>query len=51
MWVDVSSLAVKVAFYTDCAIIEDSCCLRPIVAELDAVLRGVNLALKWWAMV
>ena len=40
------------------AIIKDTCWLQPIkntqhinMAELDAVLRGVNLTLKWQAMV
>ena len=53
MWMDANSLAVGVALDAKGAIIEDACWLRPIkniqdinVAELDAVLRGVNLALS-----
>lgn len=52
------SLVMGVALYADGNIIEDACWLRPIkdtqhinVAQLDAVLRGVSLALKWWATV
>ena len=52
VWVDASSLATGVAIEYDGAIIEDASCLQPVhadkhinLAELDAVLRGVNLAL------
>ena len=58
MWVDASSLATGVAIEYDGAIIEDTSWLRPVhadkhinLAELDAVLRGVNLALHWRASV
>ena len=56
MWVDASSLATGVAIEYDGAIIEDASWLRPVhadkhinLAELDAVLRGINLALHWKA--
>ena len=52
VWVDASSLATGVAIEYDGAIIEDASWLRPVhadkhinLAELDAVLRGINLAL------
>ena len=51
---DASSRNVGVAFDTKEAIIEDLCWLQPIkntqhinVAELEVVLRWVNLKLKW----
>ena len=56
MWVDASSLATSVAIEYDRAIIEDASWLQPVradkyinLAELDAVLRGINLALHWRA--
>ena len=56
VWVDASSLATGVAIEYDGAIIEDASWLRPVhadkhinLAELDAVLRGINLALHWKA--
>ena len=58
MWVDASSLATGVAFEYGRAIIEDASWLQPVhadkhinLAELDAVLRGINLALHWKANV
>ena len=58
VWVDASSLATSVAVEYDGAIIEDANWLRPVhsvkymhLGELDAVLRGVNLALHWRANV
>ena len=58
MWVDTSSLATGVAIEYDGVIIEDASWLRPVHAdkhihlvELDAVLRGINLALHWKASV
>ena len=58
VWVDASSLATGVAIEYDGAIIEDASWLRPVhadkhinLAELDAVLRGINLALHWKASV
>ena len=58
VWVDASSLATGVAIEHDGAIIEDASWLRPVhadkhinLAELDAVLRGINLALHWKASV
>ena len=54
VWVDASSLATGVAVEYDGAIIEDASWLRPVhadkhinLAELDAVLKSVNLALHW----
>ena len=51
VWVDASSLATGVAIEYDGAIIEDASWLWPVhadkhinLAELDAVLRGINLA-------
>ena len=58
LWVDASSLATSVAIEYDRAIIEDANWLQPVhadkhinLAELDAVLRGINLALHWRASV
>ena len=58
VWVNASSLATGVAIEYDGAIIEDTSWLRPVhadkhinLAELDAVLRGINLALHWKASV
>ena len=54
VWCDASSLAVSVVLEIGGIIVEDAAWLRkPLdvghinVAELDAVLKGVNLALKW----
>ena len=54
VWVDASSLAIAVLMEKDGAAIEDACWLRPTndaahinLAELDAVMKGVNLALQW----
>ena len=54
VWCDASSLAVGVALEMDGRLIEDAAWLRKAsdcahinVSELDAVLKGINLALKW----
>ena len=54
VWCDASSLATGVAFELDGKRIEDSCWLRKEddsahinVAELEAVLKGINLAISW----
>uniref|UniRef100_A0A5S6QNM3 Integrase catalytic domain-containing protein n=1 Tax=Trichuris muris TaxID=70415 RepID=A0A5S6QNM3_TRIMR len=53
VWVDASALALGVALEVDGAIIEDGAWLRPDdaghinMAELDAVIKGLNLALSW----
>ena len=56
VWMNASSLATGVLVEYNGAIIEDTSWLRPVhadkhinLAELDAVLRGVNLALHWRA--
>ena len=53
VWCDASSLALGVALEVQGSIVEDAAWLRKStdcahinVAELDAVLKGVNLALK-----
>ena len=58
VWVDPSSLALGIALVVDEFIVEDACwfCLendsRHInLAELDATLKGVNLAFQWQARV
>ena len=54
MWVDTSSLVIRVALERHETVLEDACWLRPEndaqhinLAELDAVLKGINLALQW----
>ncbi|KAK4322347.1 hypothetical protein Pmani_006904 [Petrolisthes manimaculis] len=53
VWVDASSLALGVVIEIDGCIIEDACWLRKDdsahinMAELDAVVRGLNLVLAW----
>jgi len=54
VWCDASSLAVGVCLEVDGHVVEDASWLRKMddgahinVAELDAVLKGINLALKW----
>ena len=54
VWVDASSLAISVLLEKNGAAIEDACWLRPTndaahinLAELDAVMKGINLALQW----
>ena len=54
VWVDASSVATKMAVGVNGSIVEEACWLRPIndprhinLAELDAVIKGVNLALQW----
>ena len=53
VWVDASSLALGVCIEANGNIIEDMCWLRDEsnshinMAELDAVIKGVNLAILW----
>lgn len=54
VWCDASSVAYGVALEIDGAVVEDAAWLRKEtdvghinIAELDAVMRGINLALKW----
>ena len=54
MWCDASSLATGVCLEVDGGIVEDASWLRRTddashtnLAELEAVLRGVNLAVSW----
>ena len=58
VWVDASLLGLGVALVVDEFIIKDTCWLWPEndsrrinLAELDATLKGVNLALQWQARV
>ena len=53
VWVDASSLALGVVIEVDGSVIEDASWLRKDdathinIAELDAVVKGLNLALAW----
>ena len=53
VWVDASSLALSVAVEVDGCIVEDASWLRKDdathinMAELDSVIKGLNLALTW----
>ena len=54
VWCDASSLAIGVVIECDGNIVEDGCWLRKTddcqhinVSELDSVIKGVSLALKW----
>ena len=54
IWVNASSVAIGVALERYKAVLQDASCLRPEkdaqhinLAELDAVLKGINLALQW----
>ena len=53
VWVDASSLAIGVALESNGTVIEDATWLRKDetshinMAELDAVIKGVNLAIAW----
>ena len=53
VWVDASSLAIGAALEMNGCIVEDACWLRKQsdmhinLAELDAVVRGINLSLSW----
>ena len=55
VWTDASSLALGVAIELDGEVMEDGCWLRKDdgihknVAELDAAIKGVNLAISWGA--
>ena len=49
VWVDASFLTMGVALEANGTIMEDACWLQPEndASELDATLKGVNLALQW----
>ena len=54
VWVDVSSLATEVMLEANRSVVKDVSWLRPVnnvqhvnLAELNAVLKGVNLVLQW----
>ena len=54
VWVDASYLPIGVLLEKNGAVIKDACWLRPMNdathinrAELDTVLKGINLALQW----
>ena len=54
LWCDARNVAIGVVLEYDGAIIEDEAWLRSIndvsrinIAELDAVVRGINLFVKW----
>ena len=54
VWCDASSIAYGVSLYVDDNLIEDAAWLRKStdhahinVSELEAVIRGINLAIKW----
>ena len=54
VWVDASSLATGVSLVYDGAVVEDACWLHPEkdsqhinLAELDAIIKGINLAILW----
>ncbi|XP_067944958.1 uncharacterized protein [Watersipora subatra] len=54
VWCDASSIAIGVCIEMEGSIVEDASWLRKIddsmhinVAELEAVLKGLNLAIKW----
>ena len=56
MWIDTSSLATDIVVESGELLIEDSCWLQLVredkhinLAELDAIMRGINLALQWKA--
>ena len=58
VWIDASSLATGVVVESGELLIEDACWLRLAhedkhinLAELDAMLRGINQALQWKATV
>ena len=55
---DASSVTTGVALEMNGTVLEDACWLRPIndaqhinLAELDAALKGISLALQWEATV
>ena len=54
LWCDASSLAIGVVLFVDDVKVEDQCWLRPVddgchinVAELEAVVKGLSLAMSW----
>ncbi|XP_043209912.1 uncharacterized protein LOC122374918 [Amphibalanus amphitrite] len=53
VWVDASSLAIGAVLEMEGSIVEDACWLRKNpethvnLAELDSVVRGINLSLAW----
>ena len=58
LWIDASSLATGIVVESGESLIEDACWLRPAredkhinLAELNAMLRGINRVLQWKATV
>lgn len=58
VWIDASSVATGVLLKVNGSIVEDACWLHPSkdakhinLAELDAAIKGINLALQWRASV
>ena len=58
VWVDASSLATSVVVESNGVVVEDATWLQSVhedkrinLAELDALLRGINFALQWKAKV
>ena len=55
VWADASMLALGVVLEIEGEVVEDGCWLRPTdgthinMAELDAALKGVNMAILWGA--
>jgi hypothetical protein len=54
VWCDASSLAIGVCIDIDNQIVEDACWLRSVndgahinVAELEGVIKAINMAIKW----
>ena len=54
VWIDARSLAIGVALERHETVLEEACWLQPEndakhinLAKLDAVLKGINLALQW----
>ena len=54
VWADASSLATGVSLVYDGAVVEDACWLWPAkdsqhinLAELNAIIKGINLAILW----
>ena len=54
VWVDASSLATSMSLVYNGAVVDDACWLRPAkdsqninLTELDAIIKGINLAILW----
>ena len=54
VWVDASNIAMGAVLQIDGAVVEDAAWLQPKndsahinIKELDAAIRGINLAVKW----